>query len=68
MQTGFQSPGSRRGSKELGEGGFLPSPALGCFSIYLSETGVDSNEVGHGCTVERQMQSLTPNPPQDFHL
>lgn len=32
---------------------FLPPPALGYFSIYLSETGMDSYEVGHGRTVER---------------
>lgn len=30
-----------------------PAPALGCFSIYLCETAMDSYEVGHGCAVER---------------
>lgn len=45
-EQGLRGTGGRGGKPPL------PSPSLGCFSTHLSETSVDSDEVGHGRAVE----------------
>lgn len=54
MRAVIQSPTQQglRGTGGRGGNPPLPSPSLGCSSTHLSETSVDSDEVGHGRAVE----------------